>query len=88
MQRLRVAIGVSASGIEFGASDKEPVQIFVAVVSPAGAAGAHLVVLARLAQLFRREDVRQSVRAMRSPAELVQLLEAEDARLRKSAAER
>jgi len=88
VQRLRVAIGVSASGIEFGASDKEPVQIFVAVVSPAGAAGAHLVVLARLAQLFRREDVRQSVRAMRSPAELVQLLEAEDARLRKSAAER
>jgi predicted amidohydrolase/mannitol/fructose-specific phosphotransferase system IIA component (Ntr-type) len=87
-QRIRVAIGVSEAGVDFGANDKLPVHIFVAVVSPVHSVGIHLTVLSRLAQLFRRADMRGAVRSMKDPLELIRLLEVEDLRIEEHARQR
>jgi hypothetical protein len=87
-QQIRLAIGFSAEGIDFHASDGEPVHLVASVVSPVQAAGDHLAVLARLATLLRARETLQSVRTMKDPREMVTLLRAEDDRYDRELAER
>ncbi|HTS79785.1 MAG TPA: GNAT family N-acetyltransferase [Myxococcaceae bacterium] len=88
VQQVRLAIGFSAAGIDFQASDGAPVRIVVSVVSPTDAASHHLGVLARLASLLRSEDTRRELLAMQDPREVVALLRREDERFERELAER
>ena len=81
-QRIRVAIGHSPTGIDFGASDKQPAHILIALVSPTDAHGQHLNALSRLATLFSQERVRALIPRMQQPSELLALLQAEEERQR------
>lgn len=79
LERTTMAIGFSARGIDFGASDKAPIHIFVAIVSPASAPPAqHLLALSRVATLFRKPATQQSLARITDPADLMRLLEVED----------
>jgi PTS system nitrogen regulatory IIA component len=49
----RVAIARLARGVPFGAPDGEPVWLFVGIVTPSSAPGAHLSLLAALARRLR-----------------------------------
>jgi mannitol/fructose-specific phosphotransferase system IIA component (Ntr-type) len=88
VQQIRLAIGFSADGIDFQASDGAPVRVVVSVVSPADAASHHLGVLARLATLLRSETSVRELLAATDPREVVALLRREDARLEQELAVR
>src|SRR5215469_3439544 len=88
VQQIRLAIGISANGIDFGASDGVPVRVVVSVVSPTDAGSQHLGVLARLASLLRYEDTARALLEAKDPGEVVALLDTEDDRFEKELAER
>jgi predicted amidohydrolase/mannitol/fructose-specific phosphotransferase system IIA component (Ntr-type) len=88
VQQIRLAIGISARGIDFQASDGAPVRIVISVVSPTDAGSQHLGVLARLASLLRSQDTVRALLAANDPDEVVALLDSEDDRFEKELAER
>lgn len=53
LRRTRLAIGVHRAGVDFGAPDGGPTRLFMAVLSPASAPGAHLMLLAAIARWAR-----------------------------------
>lgn len=53
LSRAYVAVGVSPQGVDFGATDGEPVRVFFAVISPAEAPAAHLRLLAAISRWAR-----------------------------------
>ena len=73
-------------GLDFDAGDGEPVDIICALVVPPEAAEAHLHVLASLASLFSRAEVRERLRRAASASELYAVLTEHDAEPLKHAA--
>lgn len=53
LERAWVVVAVSRDGVEFGAADGQPVQVFFAVISPADAPAAHLKLLAAISRWAR-----------------------------------
>ncbi|HEU4699904.1 MAG TPA: PTS sugar transporter subunit IIA [Gemmatimonadales bacterium] len=66
---LGVVAGVSAEPIPYDALDGEPVRLFFLLVGPETAAGQHVKVLARIARLLRRDELREALLAARTPEE-------------------
>lgn len=66
---LRMAAGVSAAPIEYGAIDGEPVRLFFLLVGPEHEAGTHVKVLSRLARIVRVPDARARLVAARTDQE-------------------
>jgi mannitol/fructose-specific phosphotransferase system IIA component (Ntr-type) len=66
---VRLAAGVSAVPIDFGAIDGEPVRLFFLLVGPEREAGTHVKALSRLARMVRRLDVRTRLVGARSGEE-------------------
>jgi len=73
-------------GVDFDAVDGEPVDIICALVVPPEAAEAHLHVLASLASLFSRAEMRERLRRAASASELYAVLTEHDAEPLKHAA--
>ena len=64
VERLRnvvACVAVHRDGVDFGAKDGQPVKLWVTLVSPSQAAGAHLSLLSRIAALLRDVRLRQAV---------------------------
>ncbi|MGY3911126.1 fructose-specific PTS transporter subunit EIIC [Aeromonas piscicola] len=71
-----VAIGISRNGIEYGAEDGKPSQLFFMIASPAGGANHHIEVLAELsAKLIEEGFIAKLLAAKSSAAALALLLE-------------
>ncbi|WP_429232716.1 fructose-specific PTS transporter subunit EIIC [Aeromonas salmonicida] len=71
-----VAIGISRNGIEYGAEDGKPSQLFFMIASPAGGANQHIEVLAELsAKLIEEGFIAKLLAAKSSAAALALLLE-------------
>ncbi|WP_346205081.1 fructose-specific PTS transporter subunit EIIC [Aeromonas salmonicida] len=71
-----VAIGISRSGIEYGAEDGKPSRLFFMIASPAGGANHHIEVLAELsAKLIEEGFIAKLLAAKTSAAALALLLE-------------
>lgn len=73
------AFGLSRRGVAFDALDGEPVHIFFLLVSPPSAAAQHLQILQRISKLLKNKFFRQSLRDVKTPAEVLQLIKQEDA---------
>ncbi len=73
-----VAIGISKTGIDFGAIDSAPVHIFFALVAPMDSSGDHLRALARISRMLKDPDVRERFRSVRDNGQLIELLREED----------
>jgi predicted amidohydrolase/mannitol/fructose-specific phosphotransferase system IIA component (Ntr-type)/GNAT superfamily N-acetyltransferase len=86
--QLRLALGVSAPGIDFRAADGGRVHVLAAVVSPQDGARQHLAVLARLATLLRDDEARGRLVQAVDPQELISTLAKEDLRLEEEHARR
>lgn len=71
-----VVVGIAGEGVDFKAEDGEPVSLFFLLLSPPGASGEHIKLLARVARLARDPGFRSSLRACRSPAEVVEAIRA------------
>ena len=80
LERTVLVAGRACEGLDFGAPDGEPVDVFFLLLSPAGARNEHLRLLARLARIFAPEGVLEKLRAAPGPKQLFQLLLEEDAR--------
>lgn len=76
VNRLRVAFGRKASGLDFKAIDEKPVRyIFLIVAPPLEVSNQYLPVLGKIAQFGKEPDVPDALAALESPEEFLALLE-------------
>jgi len=76
VNRLRVAFGRKASGIDFKAIDDKPVHYFFLIVAPPlEVSNQYLPVLGKLAQFAKEPDVPARLAALKTPQDLLALLE-------------
>ena len=73
-----IAFGRSDGGVEFEAMDKKPVHLFFLIAAPEDAIGAHLKVMAHLSFLMKSEKNREKLLTVKSPGELLQILDTID----------
>lgn len=79
VDRLRVAFGRKAAGLEFGAVDGQPVRfVFLIVAPPLEVSNQYLPVLGRIAQFCRNGENLARLEALQEPSELLDALEAAD----------
>lgn len=76
VNRLRVAFGRKASGLDFKAIDEKPVRyIFLIVAPPLEVSNQYLPVLGKIAQFGKEGDVPDALAALESPEDFMALLE-------------
>jgi len=76
VNRLRVAFGRKAAGIDFKAIDDKPVHYFFLIVAPPlEVSNQYLPVLGKLAQFAKEPDVPGRLAALQTPRQLIELLE-------------
>lgn len=73
-----IVFGRADGGIDFDAMDKKPVHLFFLIAAPEDAIGAHLNVMARLSFLMKSEENRQKLNDVKSPGELLSILDSVD----------
>ena len=61
LSEMVVAIGVHREGVPFGAPDRRPVNLFVVLLGPSGAADEHLRLLSGAARLFRSQKLKSTL---------------------------
>jgi mannitol/fructose-specific phosphotransferase system IIA component (Ntr-type) len=76
VNRLRVAFGRQASGLDFKAIDGKPVRyIFLIVAPPLEVSNQYLPVLGKIAQFGKEPDVPEKLAALEKEQSFIQLLE-------------
>lgn len=76
VNRLRVAFGRQASGLDFKAIDGKPVRyIFLIVAPPLEVSNQYLPVLGKIAQFSKEPDVPEKLAALESGKSFIELLE-------------
>lgn len=76
VNRLQVAFGRKLAGLDFHAIDDKPVRFFFLIVAPPlEVSNQYLPVLGKLAQFAKEPDVPERLARLKSPAELLKLLE-------------
>jgi mannitol/fructose-specific phosphotransferase system IIA component (Ntr-type) len=76
VNRLRVAFGRKASGLDFKAIDDKPVKFcFLIVAPPLEVSNQYLPVLGKIAQFSKEPDVPERLLQIQTPAEFMALLE-------------
>ena len=72
---ILMAVGRSATGIEFGAKDGQPVRLIFLIGTPKQMVTEYLRVVGNLARLLRQDDLRRRLLEVPTPAEFVKFLE-------------
>jgi PTS system nitrogen regulatory IIA component len=76
VNKLKVAFGRKASGVDFKAIDDKPVHFFFLIVAPPlEVSNQYLPVLGKIAQFSKEADVPDRMLGVKSPAEFMKLLE-------------
>ncbi len=76
VNRLRVAFGRKATGLDFKAIDDKPVHfMFLIVAPPLEVSNQYLPVLGKIAQFSKEPDVPQRLLTLPTPADFMALLE-------------
>jgi len=78
--RLLAACGVSRTGIDFDAVDKQPATLFILLVSPENIGGPHVKVLANISRLLKEDKVRDALKVADSSASFLQILREAEAK--------
>ena len=71
---LVAALGIKRGGVDFGALDGQPSNIFVMTVSPDSRTGPHIQFLAEISRPLNDASVRAKLLAATSPDEVLHLL--------------
>ena len=74
LERLVIAVGIKKTGLEFEALDKRPVKLVFVVLAPENDQALYLRVLAQLARLLKRQEVRERLLSASSAKELRKIL--------------
>ena len=64
---LRMAIGRTASPLEFGAIDRKPVELIILLASPVDQTGPHIEALSRISRMLIDEEVRNQMKSLPTP---------------------
>ena len=76
VNRLQVAFGRKPAGIDFHAIDDKPVRFFFLIVAPPlEVSNQYLPVLGKLAQFAKEPDVPDRLAKLKTPPDLIRLLE-------------
>ena len=76
VNRLQVAFGRKLAGIDFNAIDDKPVRFFFLIVAPPlEVSNQYLPVLGKLAQFAKELDVPDRLARLKTPGDLLKLLE-------------
>ena len=75
---LTAALGISKEGIEYDATDGEPVHIVFMVLAEANNPGPHVECLGEIARLLQAQGFRDRLRAAESPEEVLAVIKAEE----------
>jgi len=78
VKRLAAAVGISESGIDFNALDKQPVYAVFLLISPAEDPEQHLRAMEIIFKHLSQENFRRFLRQSRVPADLWTLLQDAD----------
>jgi PTS system nitrogen regulatory IIA component len=78
LDRLVLAFGLSAKGIDFDAIDGKPVHIFFVLIAPEDSPGDHLKALARISRVLKNRDFRERLLQTPSEEDLYRLICEED----------
>ncbi len=80
LNQLLVAFARSRKGVDFDSIDGQPTHLFFVLVVPESSGGQHLKALARISRFLRDETFRESLLEAETCEEIVQAIQAEDAR--------
>jgi len=80
LNQLMVSFARSRKGVDFDSIDGQPTNLFFVLVVPESSGGQHLKALARISRFLRDETFRESLLEAETCEEIVQVIEAEDAR--------
>ena len=78
VKNVVVALGISHSGIDYDALDKQPVYVVLMVFSEAGNPGPHIQLLAEMSRIFSIEGFTKSLRQARTAQEVLNLIAREE----------
>jgi len=77
VKSLTIAMGISPAGVDFGALDGKPSQLFFLILSPPDQPGPHIEALAEIARLTRFKAFCNMVTAAVSAREVVEIFRME-----------
>jgi fructose-specific phosphotransferase system IIA component len=79
VEEFFVALGVHSKGVDFQSLDHKPAHIIFLLIGPENKPGFHIRLLSRISRIISKEDVRQQILASKSPEEIYQVFQAEEA---------
>lgn len=79
LRQAVVAVGLAPRGVDFGASDGQPVRLFFLVVSPEVSPAEHLRVLASISRWVKTDRNAERLLELQDPREVQRFLEEEGA---------
>lgn len=74
LDHFAVAVTVVKDGVGFGAIDKKPVQIFVAIAGPEQERNGHLHLLSKLSRILNEKSVRKEILAATGAAAVEEII--------------
>lgn len=74
------ALGRSKDGVDFGAVDGQPVNLFFFLVSGLNTSGTHLKALARISRLLKNAETRESLISCETKDEMYDIISREDSK--------
>jgi len=79
LDRILVAFGFSAEGVEFRALDSQPVHEVFVIIAPKGQAAQYLEVMQRITHLVQNSDFRRFLAHTKSSDDVISLIQEMDA---------
>jgi mannitol/fructose-specific phosphotransferase system IIA component (Ntr-type) len=67
---LKMAIGRTATPLDFGAIDRNPVELIILLASPVDQTGPHIEALSRISRMLIDPDVRDTMKTLATPEAL------------------
>ncbi len=71
VDRLIVAVGLKADGVDFDSGDGEPSRIFILTLSPASRSGPHIRFIAEVCRLLQNASAREQLLASQTPEQMI-----------------
>ena len=71
---LHMAIGRTAAPLEFGAIDRNPVELIILLASPIDQTGPHIEALSRISRMLIDADARDKMKSLQTPEEVYAMI--------------
>lgn len=80
LSQIIIVFGRSLEGVDFESLDQKPVHFVCMVIAPSNSTGQHLKALARIARLFKNQNLREGILKLQDANQIYSLLLEEDSK--------